>query len=286
MAGSCDRTTIAARRAVTLRIVGAVTSLPARMRGPQRDRTVASVLLAGTAAIAFYAGAHGPTELLVAWLAGLAIAVGVRGLRPRRPAAERAVADERERIAGELHDVVAHSVSAMVVQAGAARRRTGEPARAALEAVEGAGREALTELRRLAGVLRRDEDEPPLAPQPSLASVSGLVRCARLGGLEVHLRIEGEVRPLPAGVDLTAYRVAELALHSALDEAGARRADVRVRYGADEVVVEVRDDGRHLVRPLASVRERVSLYGGELHAGLRAGGGHGVRARLPLGGAA
>jgi signal transduction histidine kinase len=173
----------------------------------------------------------------------------------------------------------------MVVQAGAARRRTGD-ARAVLEVVEGTGREALSELRRLGGVLRREDDEPPLAPQPSLANVCGLVREARVAGLEVHLRIEGSVRPLAPGVDLTAYRVVELALHSALDGAGARRADVRVGYGADDVVVEVRDDGRQVVRPLAGVRERVSLYGGELHAGLRSGGGHGVRARLPLRGEA
>jgi signal transduction histidine kinase len=280
MAGSCVRTTIGSRGAVTLWRVGAITSVPARVRGPQRDLMVAAFALAGTAAIAFYAGAHGRTELLAAWLALLAAAVVVRRRRAQPVGFEDPVADERERIAGELHDVVAHSVSAMVVQAGAARRRTGD---AALEVVEGTGREALTELRRLGGVLRR-EDDSPLAPQPTLAGVCSLVRGVRVQGLEVHLVIEGAVRELPPGVDLTAYRVVELALRSALSEAGARRADVRVEYGADEIVVEVRDDGRHLVRPLAGVRERVSLYGGELHAGLRSGGGHGVRARLPLGG--
>jgi signal transduction histidine kinase len=177
----------------------------------------------------------------------------------------------------------------MVVQAGAARRRAAaDPSqvRAAFEAVEGTGREALTEIRRLLGVLRRDDEELALAPQPSLAHVSGLVRRARLAGLEVHLRIEGDVRPLPAGVDLTAYRVVQLALRSAANGAGAGRADVRVRYGGDDVVVEVRDDGGRVVRPLPGVRERVVLYGGELHAGVRRGGGHGVRARLPLGGLA
>ena len=207
----------------------------------------------------------------------------------RARAADDAVAQERERIAGELHDVVAHALSAMVVQAGAARRRAAEDpaqARAAFEAVEGTGREALTEIRRLLGVLRREDEEIALAPQPSLAHVSSLVRRARLAGLEVHLRIDGEVRALPAGVDLTAYRVVQLALGSAVEGAGAGRADVRVRYGADHVVVEVRDDGNRIVRPLPGVRERVSLYGGELHAGVRRGGGHGVRARLPLGGVA
>jgi signal transduction histidine kinase len=207
----------------------------------------------------------------------------------RARAAEDAVASERERIAGELHDVVAHALSAMVVQAGAARRVAPDDpaqARAAFEAVEGTGREALTEIRRLLGVLRREDEELALAPQPRLTHVSSLVRRARLAGLEVHLRIDGAIRPLPAGVDLTAYRVVQLALGSAADGAGAARADVRVRYGDDHVVVEVRDDGGRIVRPLPGVRERVLLYGGELHAGVRRGGGHGVRARLPLGGLA
>jgi signal transduction histidine kinase len=244
------------------------------------------------------------TSVVVLWLAPMLAGRVVRNrgelnrllharaqaLRAQRSrAADEAVAEERERIAGELHDVVAHALSAMVVQAGAARRRAGaDPAqaRAAFEAVEGTGREALTEIRRLLGVLRREDEEIALAPQPSLAHVSSLVRRARLAGLEVHLRIDGTVRPLPAGVDLTAYRVVQLALGSALDGAGAARADVRVRYGADHVVVEVRDDGNRIVRPLPGVRERVSLYGGDLHAGLRRGGGHGVRARLPLGGVA
>jgi signal transduction histidine kinase len=243
-------------------------------------------------------------SVLVLWLAPMLAGCVVRSrgelnrllhargeaLRAQRArAAEDAVAQERERIAGELHDVVAHALSAMVVQAAAARRRApadAAQARAAFEAVEGTGREALTEIRRLLGVLRREDEELALAPQPSLAHVSSLVRRARLAGLEVHLRIDGTARPLPAGVDLTAYRVVQLALGSALEGAGAGRADVHVRYCADEVVVEIRDDGSRVVRPLPGVRERVSLYGGELHAGVRRGGGHGVRARLPLGGVA
>jgi len=210
-------------------------------------------------------------------------------LRGTERAPDAAVAAQRERIVGALRDVVAPALTAMVVQAGAARRRAAaHPARAgaALEAVEGAGREALKELRRLLGVLRREGEEPALAPQPGLADVPTLVRRARLAGLEVRLRIDGAARALPAGIDLTAYRVVALALESAAGAAAAGRADVRVRYGADDVVVEVRDDGRHVVRPLPGVRERVLLYGGELHAGVRAGGGHGVRARLPLGGVA
>jgi signal transduction histidine kinase len=169
----------------------------------------------------------------------------------------------------------------MVVQAGAGRRGDAQQAHAALAAVEDTGREALADVRLLAG-LHREDDALALAPQPGLAQVAGLARRARVAGLEVHLRVDGVPRALPAGIDLTAYRIVQLALGSAVDCAEAARADVRVSYGAAEVIVEIRDDGRRVVRPLAGVRERVALYGGELHAGLRSGGGHGVRARLPL----
>jgi signal transduction histidine kinase len=289
-------------------LVFGVYSAGANLAGAQLAVAAVGVpgLLAVAASIHPYDDTAGSTitTVVVLWLAPMLAGRVVRNrgelnrllraraemLRAQRArAADEAVAEERERIAGELHDVVAHALSAMVVQAGAARRRAeADPvqARAAFEAVEGTGREALTEIRRLLGVLRREDEEIALAPQPSLTHVSSLVRRARLAGLEVHLRIDGDVRPLPAGVDLTAYRVVQLALGSAVDGAGAGRADVRVRYGADHVVVEVRDDGNRIVRPLPGVRERVSLYGGELHAGVRRGGGHGVRARLPLGGVA
>ena len=211
-------------------------------------------------------------------------AARMRGLRRNRARrADTAVADERERIAGELHDVIAHALSAIVVQAGAARRADSGQALAALGAVERTGREALAELRRLVGVLRPDDDESPLAPQPGLDHLPSLVRRTRLAGLEVHLHVDGRARPLPTGVDLAVYRIVELALGSAVDGAGAGCAEVRVTYADDAVVVEVRDDGRRTVRPSAGLRERVCLYGGELQSGLRSGGGHGVRARLPLG---
>jgi signal transduction histidine kinase len=196
--------------------------------------------------------------------------------------ADALVADERDRIAGEVHDVLAHALSAIVVQAGAARRADPSEALAALGAVERTGRDALAELRRLLGVLRPEDGELPLTPQPGLERIPSLVRRARHAGLEVHLRVEGRERPLPAGVDLAAYRVVELALGSAVDGAGAARADVRVSYADDAVVVEVRDDGRRTVRPLAGLRERVCLHGGELQSGMRSGGGHSVRARIPL----
>ena len=204
--------------------------------------------------------------------------------------AERAAAaaeEERTRIAGELHDVVAHALSAMVVQASGARRLAErDPARAgdAFLAVETSGREALTEIRRLLGVLRREDEELALAPQPSLRHVTSLVRRFEAAGLPVELAVEGEAGELPIGVDLTAYRVVQEALGGALEHGHAGLARVRVSYGADHVELEVADDGGDLSRPLLGVRERVSLLGGQLRAGARRDGGHVVRARLPLGG--
>jgi signal transduction histidine kinase len=207
-----------------------------------------------------------------------------------RHAAE-AVEQERTRIAGELHDVVAHALSAMVVQASAARRLVGaDPAAAAgaFAAVEHSGRDALTEIRLLLGVLRREDEEIALAPQPSLAHAGSLVQRMRAAGLPVALTVEGEPRPLPAGIDLTAFRVLQGALGEALEEGRAGSATARVVYGPSDVEVEVADDGRASERALLGMRERVALYGGELRS-VRAGGGRGphvVRARLPAGGAA
>jgi signal transduction histidine kinase len=206
--------------------------------------------------------------------------------------AERAAAatgEERTRIAGELHDVVAHALSAMVVQASGARRLAErDPARAghAFLAVETSGREALTEIRRLLGVLRREDEELALAPQPSLRHVTSLVRRFEAAGLPVELAVEGEAGELPIGVDLTAYRVVQEALGGALEHGHAGIARVKVSYGADHVELEVAADGGHPSRPLLGVRERVSLLGGQLRAGARRDGGHVVRARLPLGGPA
>src|SRR5215218_5091546 len=207
--------------------------------------------------------------------------------RERADQAEQAAAEERARIAGELHDVVAHAMSAMVVQAGGARRlaeKKPERARDAFAAVEDTGREALTEIRRLLGVLRHQDDEIALAPQPSLRHLAALVRRVEAAGLPVDLRVDGAERPLPPGVDLTAYRLVQAALGDALERGGAGRAEVRVRYRADGVDLDVTDDGSG-ARPLAGVRERVGLYGGQLHAGRRRSGGHAVRAKLPVGGA-
>ena len=207
--------------------------------------------------------------------------------RDRAERSEQAAQEERTRIAGELHDIIAHALSGMVVQASGARRlaeRDPERAREAFAAVEDSGRDALAELRRLLGVLRREDEELALAPTPSLEHVESLVRRARTAGLPVELAVEGNLTPLPAGVDLTAYRVLQDALNEALDHGRAGRARVIVRYGDGEVDLEVRDDGhagddeRHLL----GMRERVSLVGGELSAGRSREGDYAVRARLPV----
>jgi signal transduction histidine kinase len=212
--------------------------------------------------------------------------------RLQRDRAQRAVAaagEERTRIAGELHDVVAHALSAMVVQASGARRLAErDPARAAdaFLAVETSGREALTEIRRLLGVLRLQDEDVALAPQPSLRHVGSLLRKVESDGLPVDLQVEGEPRDLPIGLDLTAYRVLQEALGSALEQGHAGRARVRLKYEDSHIQVEVVDDGADPARRLLGIRERVALAGGQLRAGARHDGGHVVRARLPLGGAA
>jgi signal transduction histidine kinase len=209
--------------------------------------------------------------------------------RERARAAEAAALEERTRIAGELHDVVAHALSAMTIQAAAARRLTErDPARAreAFAGAEATGREALTELRRLLGVLRKEDEDLALAPQPSLAHIADLVRRTGAGGLPTVLHTDGERRALPAGVDLTAYRLVQEALSAAREHGGAGRADVAIRYGEQDVLVEVSDDGPGQERRLLGMSERVAVYGGELTAAGSASGGWRVAARLPLGTAA
>jgi signal transduction histidine kinase len=204
---------------------------------------------------------------------------------------ERVLEEERARIARELHDVIAHSVSVMVVQAGAARMLLDEdPAstRGALLAVERAGREALEEMRRLLGMLRRDGREAELVPQPGLDGVEGLLDHVRATGLAVDLEIAGDPQPLPPGVDLSAYRILQEALTNTVKHAHASAARVRVSYDRALVELEVEDDGRGAVgspnggHGLVGMRERVELYGGELETGPGAAGGFRVRARLPL----
>ena len=205
--------------------------------------------------------------------------------------ARLAVADERTRIARELHDVVGHSVSVMTVQASAARRLLRphqEKEREALLVVEQTGREALAEMRRMVGVLRRPEEAPALAPQPSLEHLDRLISQTREAGLPVDLRIEGDPEPLPTSVDLTAYRLVQEALTNAIKHARANHAEVVVRYDDGQVELTVTDDGsgdgdgESGGHGLVGMRERVSVYGGELEAGPLAEGGYRLRARLPI----
>jgi signal transduction histidine kinase len=211
--------------------------------------------------------------------------------REREERARAAVAEERARIARELHDVVGHSVSVMTVQASGVRRLLRpdqEREREALLVVERTGREALAEMRRMVGVLRRPEEAPALAPQPSLEHLERLVEQARDAGLPVELRVEGAPVELPAGVDLTAYRLVQEGLTNAIKHANATHAEVLVNYSEGAIEVTVSDDGSGVGNGdggghgLVGMRERVSVYGGELDAGPQPGGGYRLRARLPV----
>ena len=210
----------------------------------------------------------------------------------READAARAVAEERRRIAREMHDVVAHSVSTMVIQAGGARRILArDPQRAirAAELIERTGREALGEMRHLLGVLHAGEDAAVLAPQPTLQGVDALLERSSAAGLPVELTIAGEPREVSAGVDLAAYRVVQEALTNSLKHGGGR-AEVQLHYTADELRVTVTDQGTGKPRPrvesgghgLVGMRERVRVCGGELRHGPRQSGGFEVDARLPL----
>jgi len=229
--------------------------------------------------------------LLVRWVLGDRERRVQLAERERDVAAREAVVAERARIARELHDVVAHSVSVMVVQAQAGPRLLAEPeqARSVFGSIETTGREALVELRRLLGVLRDGDEHAATAPPPGLSSVDTLLEQAHQAGLRVGLRIEGEPVQLPAGIDLSAYRIVQEALTNTLKHAGHAEAEVIVRYQPSLLELEIVDNG---VGPHTSVngsghglvgmQERVTLYGGTLDAGARNGHGFAVRARLPL----
>jgi signal transduction histidine kinase len=229
----------------------------------------------------------------------LGVTFGSRAAQTRKvreqvaAAEERAAAGERARIAHELHDVVAHSISEMVVQASGVRYSlTAEqgPQREALRSVEQIGREALTEMRRMLGVMPRGADESAeLAPQPGLAHLDRLIAEVRNAGLPVTLHVEGERPSLPVGIDLSAYRIVQEGLANALTHANCAHADVTVRYAGALVEVAIADDGsaingsgRSEGESLAGMRERVALYGGTLETGPGAGGGYLVRAQLPV----
>ena len=218
-----------------------------------------------------------------------------RAEQDRQQEAGRAVAAERARIARELHDVIAHHMSVMVIQAGAARRlleSAPDQARGALAAVEEAGRRGLEAVPGLLRALREEGRPDGLAPQPTLAELGALVAQVSAAGLPVELRIEGTPRPLPAAVDLSAYRVAQEALTNSLKHAGPARAELTIRYGPDSLEVTTVDSGRGRSAARASgaghgligMRERVKLFGGDLRTGTGLEGGFVVAARFPLDG--
>jgi signal transduction histidine kinase len=202
-----------------------------------------------------------------------------------------AIADERARIARELHDVVAHAISVIVLQARGGRRMLADDpteTRHALDAIEHAGEQALGEMRRLLGMLRAADERAALGPQPGLDALDELAAQVAAAGLPVDVRVEGAAVELPPGVDVSAYRIVQEALTNALKHAGPARATVVVRYATDALELEVVDDGAGIGagggsgHGLVGIRERVGVYGGELESGTRPEGGFGLRVRLPL----
>jgi signal transduction histidine kinase len=244
-----------------------------------------------------------PVDFGIAWAAGFALreraekakAAETRATqaeREREAAARVAVAEERARIARELHDIVAHAVSVMVLQVGAVRHKLPDGLaedRDALKDVERAGRTALAEMRRLLAAIRPDGDEAELVPQPGLDGLDSLLEQIGRAGLPVELHVDGQPFPLPRGVELSAYRIVQEGLTNALKHARATDAGVTVRYSPDELEIEVRDNGQGsatsdgLGHGLVGVRERVKIYGGEMTAGTATGGGFLLSTRLPLG---
>ena len=210
--------------------------------------------------------------------------------RERVEEARLAVADERTRIARELHDVVAHAMSTIVLEAGAERVNLDDgqtSARQTLHSIERTGRQALAEMRRLVGVLRTEKDEPELFPQPSLADLDLLIEQVRRAGVAVELRVIGEAVQLAPGLDISAYRIVQEALTNVLKHGGEACTTVIVTYGDRTLEIEIEDDGQGGTpdgtgHGIVGMRERVSLFGGSLEAGGREGGGFAVRARLPL----
>lgn len=262
---------------------------------PPRVSLVGLAALASTSAVNFVTATVEDAVFTTAFI----VAVWALGeaARSRRlaiaEAARRAVGEEQARIARELHDVIAHSVSVIIVQAAAAEdvfERRPDQARAALGSIERSARDALGELRRLLGAVRPGPEESAGAPRPGLDALDALAAPLHAGGLTVEVHREGEATPLPAGVDLSAYRIVQEALTNTVRHARASRADVTVRYRPDALEIDVRDDGVAPPRNsggqghgLIGMGERAALLGGVVEAGPAPGGGYRVHARLPLG---
>ena len=297
---------------LTASITGmAAAFLLGNLRDDTHGRIGLAVVLAGAAVIAYNTPNADSGEVVftpilfgIGWLAGFAVreraaeaeaaeARAAQAERERATAARIAVAEERARIARELHDIVAHSVSVMVLQIGALRHKLPpglEQDREALTGVEETGRAALAEMRRLLGAMHDGEDAE-LSPQPGLDSLDALVERVGRAGLPVQLHVEGTAVLLPRAVELSAYRIVQEGLTNALKHARASRADVTLTYGPDDLELEVRDDGvgtaasDGLGHGLVGIGERVKIYGGEMTAGAAPDGGFVLTARLPLEGA-
>jgi len=239
------------------------------------------------------------TILLNLFLFGAAWWVGdifrIRGEREEENA-RQAVINERVRIARELHDVVAHHVSVMGIQAGGARRilpQQPEKAKEALSLIESSSRQAVSELHRLLGFLRQGQQTDELSPQPSLRQLSTLVNDMKEAGLPIEVKIEGIERPLPPGIELSAYRIIQEALTNTLKHAGTAKATVTIRYANSTIELEIIDNGKGLTRAdgqefrgkgIMGMRERVSLHGGKFEAGNMPEGGFSVRVTLLVNG--
>ncbi len=290
-------------------IVAAV--LLGNQAGARRSWAGLGIVALSAAVVVFNDPTHSPAELVlvpilfsVGWLVGFALQEGAqeteaarlranRAERDRQLAARVAVAEERARIARELHDVVAHAVSVMVLQVGAVRHRMRPEDvedREALQNVEQAGRTALGEMRRLLDALRSEDDATERMPQPGLSDLGRLAEQARSTGLEVDVQVQGTPTALPATLDLSAYRIVQEALTNTIKHARANRVDITLGYGQDELAIEVRDDGRGLAAPdghghgLVGIGERVHIFGGTLVSGVGAHGGYVLRANLPYAG--
>jgi signal transduction histidine kinase len=295
---------------ISLFPVGLVAAfLLGNQRDPRRAWAGLAIVLGGIITVVHNIPGHATAEIIVipvdfaiSWAAGFALrnraqqaeAAEVRAIqaeRERQSAARVAVAEERARIARELHDIVAHAVSVMVLQVGAVRHKLpGEldEDKDALRDVELAGRRALSEMRRLLGAMRRDGEEAELTPQPGLDGLDSLLDEVSRAGLPVELHVDGEPIPLPRGIDLSAYRIVQEGLTNALKHANASDADVTFRYRPDELEIEIRDNGLGstttdgLGHGLVGVRERVKIYGGSMNAGTANGGGFVLSTRFPL----
>jgi signal transduction histidine kinase len=292
-------------------VIGLATAfLLGNLRNPWQAGTGLFVVLGSLAFIVYKIPGHDtsglifiPLDFAVAWAAGFALRGrtvqaeaaeqrATQAERDREAAARVAVAEERARIARELHDIVAHAVSVMVLRVGAVRHQLPavlEDDKDALRDVERAGRRALTEMRRLLAAMRRDGEEAELTPQPGLDGLDSLLAEINRAGLPVALHVDGDPVPLPRGIDLSAYRIVQEGLTNALKHANASDADVTVRYRPDQLEIEIRDNGLGssttdgLGHGLVGMRERVKIYGGEMSAGTANGGGFVLSTRLPLG---